>query len=86
MECLLAYFNLVTLRGYLSVEVSDYRGLTVSHVCIHSCVRMYVYMYSRSVQYTLYSAYCMYIHTNMCHGAEAKVGWIKEYQGITFTM
>ena len=22
----------------------------------------------------------------MCHGARAKVGWIKEYHGLTFTM
>ena len=23
---------------------------------------------------------------HMCHGAGAKVGWIKEYRGLTFTM
>ena len=27
------------------------------------------------------SAYC-----SMCHGVWAKVGWIKEYWGLTFTM
>ena len=27
-----------------------------------------------------------YIHKYMCHGAGAKVGWIKEYRGLTFTM
>ena len=26
------------------------------------------------------------IHVHMCHGAGAKVGWFKEYRGLTFTM
>ena len=26
------------------------------------------------------------IHTHMCHEAGAKVGWIKECCGLTFTM
>ena len=33
---------------------------------------------------------CMYVHmlmyVCMCHGAGAKVRWIKEYRGLTFTM
>ena len=26
------------------------------------------------------------LQQKMCHGAGAKVGWIKEYRGLTFTM
>ena len=26
------------------------------------------------------------LHAYMCHGAGAKVGWIKEYRGLTFMM
>ena len=40
-------------------------------------VRTYVHMYVHTMPY---------IHTYMCHGAGAKVGWIKEYRGLTFTM
>ena len=30
---------------------------------------------------------CMYVlNLHMCHGAGAKVGWFKEYRGLTFTM
>ena len=28
----------------------------------------------------------LHVHTYMCHGAGAKVGWIKEYRRRTFTM
>ena len=33
-----------------------------------------------------YDIYSLKYQNTMCHGAGAKVGWFKEYCGLTFTM
>ena len=44
------------------------------------------YPNSTVLDYTYILYIHTYIHTYMCHGAGANVGWFKEYRGLTFTM
>ena len=63
---------------YLPVYIHTYIHTYIHILYIHT---MYIHTYA----HTYIHAY-LYIHTYMCHGAGAKVGWIKEYRGLTFTM
>ena len=51
-------------------------GATNSGLC-----RQVVLLYNQSLGQVL-----LYTYVCMCHGAGAKVGWIKEYCGLTSTM
>ena len=52
------------------------------HTCDFVCVGVRICSMDVSVHVTV----CACEHLHMCHGAGAKVGWIKEYRGLTFTM
>ena len=54
-----------------------------SHTYVHKYIHTYIHTYIRTYIHTYVHTY---VHTYMCHGAGAKVGWFKEYRGLTFTM
>ena len=59
-------------------------------VCVCVCVGVWVGVCVVCVGVGVYSHLSVYLFFmcvyHMCHGAGSKVGWIKEYRRLTFTM
>ena len=63
---------------------STYHVCSMLHMCSTYHVCSMLHMYIPCMLHATHVLVCSMLH--MCHGAGAKVGWIKEYHGLTSTM
>ena len=70
----------MAISGYILYTHSPSGAMRPRASCVYNSYPLI------AIVYLIHIYIYIYIYIYMCHGAGAKVGWIKEYRGLTFTM